>query len=67
MLPDAWRRASQFSDWIVKLTPARARAVLDALEVEIHAVDDTEDASAEDFVIQLHAFPLPGRIGGPES
>jgi hypothetical protein len=22
------------------------------------------DPSAEDFVIQLHAFPLPGRIGG---
>jgi len=66
-LPDEWRQAAEFSDWIVKLTPSRARAVLDALEDEIHAVDDMEDAAAEDFVIQLHAFPLPGRIGGTDA
>jgi DNA-binding transcriptional ArsR family regulator len=61
-LPLAWRQASEFSDWVVKLTPSKARAVLDVLEQDIHALEDQEDPAAEDFVIQLHAFPLPGRV-----
>ena len=68
VLPDEWRRASTFSDWVVKLTPARARALIDAIGADLEGVEeDTEDPSAEDFVIQVHGFPLPGRIGGGDA
>jgi hypothetical protein len=48
---------------VIELTPRRARAVVDALVADIE--DMTEDTSddAEAFVVQLHAFPLPGRAG----
>ena len=65
VLPDEWRRASTFSDWVVRLTPARARALIDAIGDDVQGVDEElEDPAAEDFVIQVHGFPLPGRIGG---
>jgi predicted ArsR family transcriptional regulator len=65
LLPDAWRQSSTFSDWIVKLTPARAKALVDAISADLQGVDEEDqDPTAEDFVIQLHGFPLPGRIGG---
>jgi len=65
VLPEDWRRASTFSDWIVKLTPSRARALVDAIGDQLQAVEeDAGDPEAEDFVVQIHGFPLPGRIGG---
>ena len=65
VLPDEWRRASTFSDWVIKLTPARARALIDSMGADLENLEeDTEDLSAADFVIQVHGFPLPGRIGG---
>ena len=64
LLSKPWRDASQIGDWVIELTPRRARAVVDALITEIQAVEEDEDDEAEAFVIQLHAFPLPGRIGG---
>ena len=68
VLPDEWRRASTFSDWVIKLTPARARALIDSMGADLESFEeDTEDPSAADFVIQVHGFPLPGRIGGGES
>ena len=65
LLPPEWDQASTFSDWVVRLTPGRAKALVEALadlteETEPDAADDT----AEDFVIQLAAFPYPGRVGG---
>jgi DNA-binding transcriptional ArsR family regulator len=68
VLPDEWRRASTFSDWVIKLSPARARALIDSMGADLEAFEeDAEDPSAADFVIQVHGFPLPGRLGGGEA
>ena len=65
LLTKEWRDASQIGDWVIELTPQRAKAVVEALIAEIEEVEEDEEAEeAEAFVIQLHAFPLPGRIGG---
>ncbi len=62
-LPEAWRAASTTSDWELVLTPARARALVEALEQVIEAtVEDEADHTSGQFVIQLHAFPRPGTI-----
>src|SRR4051812_34140686 len=65
LMPPEWGDATTFSDWVVKLTPARAKAVVDALTSTLSEVDaDPDDDGSEDFVIQLSAFPFPGRVGG---
>ena len=64
-LSPEWRAASRMGDWVVELTPQRARALVDALVREVEdTVEDTGD-DAGSFVVQLHAFPLPGRLGEP--
>lgn len=67
LVPEPWGRASTFSDWVIRLTPARAKALVDALAEVIGEVDDEDDETAEQFVLQLTAFPLPGHVtgGGP--
>lgn len=62
LLPDDWRRASTFSDWIPQLTATQARALLDRIGDLLADVED--DPDGERFVVQLNAFPLPGRLGG---
>jgi predicted ArsR family transcriptional regulator len=66
LLPEPWRRASTTSDWNVRLTPAKARALVAALADLIEDVDeDPEDeAGAAEFVVQLNAFPRPGTVAG---
>jgi DNA-binding transcriptional ArsR family regulator len=64
LVPEPWAEASTFSDWVLRLTPARARALVHALADEIHRVDEDDDESAEQFVVQLTAFPLPGHVTG---
>lgn len=68
-LPDEWRDASTFSDWQVRLTAAQARALTEALARVVEDVEEATDAAdgAEVFVVQLSAFPLPGRVGRQES
>ena len=65
ILPEEWRRASTFSDWGIRLTPSRARALLEAMVTVIQETeeDEADAAGAEDFVIQMTAFPRPGRLG----
>src|SRR5688572_10796820 len=64
LLSKEWRQASEFGDWVIELAPQRARSVVDALIADIEEVEEDEGhEEAEAFVIQLHAFPLPGRIG----
>ncbi|WP_344153616.1 helix-turn-helix domain-containing protein [Nocardioides koreensis] len=65
-LSDEWRNASTFSDWGIRLTPARARALVQALADTFDDVeeDDTEDAA--DFIIQINAYPRPGTATGSE-
>lgn len=72
-LPDAWRAAGTNSDWCLRLTAAQAHelvvrvcAVID----EVLAAEPDRGAQApgaaapgaEDFMIQVHAFPRPGGL-----
>ena len=64
LLPDEWRAASEFSDFVIRLTPGRARALQDALQAMILAEEDEEGDDARELVIQLTAFPRPGTLTG---
>jgi DNA-binding transcriptional ArsR family regulator len=66
LVPEEWGAASTFSDWVVHLTPRKAKALVDALAgVLMNTEEDDELAEgAEKFVVQLAAFPFPGRVGG---
>jgi predicted ArsR family transcriptional regulator len=65
LMPKEWTDATTFSDWVVRLTPARAKALVEALSATLTGTEPDEDeGTAEDFVIQLSAFPYPGRVGG---
>ena len=65
LLPEEWRNASEFSDYIVKVTPAKARAIRDAIHAVLHDVDeDTDDDAAGDLVVQFTTFPRPGTLAG---
>lgn len=64
LLPDAWRSASTFSDWNLRLTPARARALVQALAAAIEDADEDEGDDAAEFVLQLNGFPRPGTVAG---
>lgn len=68
LLPREWREATTYSDWVVRLSPARAREVVEMLAGIIADLPDEPDRpdgspAAEPFVLQLSGFPLPGRIG----
>lgn len=65
LLPTPWRRASMLSDWGMRLTPEHAEQLTKALfEVIDGWQEDPADAeSAEDFVVVLHAYPRPGKLG----
>jgi predicted ArsR family transcriptional regulator len=68
LMPRAWTDATTFSDWVVKLSPGRAKALVEALATTLSDEEPEEDdENAEDFVIQLSAFPYPGRVGGTSS
>jgi predicted ArsR family transcriptional regulator len=67
MLPEPWRRASTMSDWGLRLTPGRARELVDALASLVEGWDEEPDEpGAEDFEVVLQAFPLPGRVTAAE-
>jgi predicted ArsR family transcriptional regulator len=65
-LPAEWKRATTTSDWHIRLTPAKAEELLDALEAVISqwsAFEEPVDAEgAGDFVVNLNAFPRPGTV-----
>ena len=60
-LPEEWLRATTMSDWQVRLSPARARALRDAIIAVIEDVPDDDDAETG-FVVQLQTFPRPGTV-----
>ncbi len=64
LLPEEWRNATTYSDWVVRLTPRKALAVIEMLMATIQEVDEEEDDTAAPFVLQLNAFPYPGKVGG---
>ena len=60
LLPDEWRKASEFSDWVIRLTPKRALALVEAVNEVIRDVDeDEDDDDAAEFMLQVQAFPVP--------
>jgi DNA-binding transcriptional ArsR family regulator len=68
LLPDDWRKASEFSDWVFRLTPKRALAMVEAVNKVIHDTEE-DDEDAQDsalFMVQLQAFPFPGKVFGEE-
>ena len=69
LLPEPWRVASTFSDWMLKLTPRKAAALVAALEAVVLEVDEDEDAVPEvgDFMVVLQAYPRPGTQSGDPS
>jgi DNA-binding transcriptional ArsR family regulator len=65
LLPEPWRNASEFSDYVLRLTPTKARRVRDAIHEVIRATAaEPESEESEQFVLQLTAFPLPGTVTG---
>lgn len=66
LLPKAWLEASTLSDWQLRLTPARARELTEALIGVVQGWDEElAEESAADFVVQISAFPRPGVLGQP--
>ncbi len=64
LLPARWREVSTLADWEVRLTPARAGALLEALE---RLVEETEEDSADTddnaaVIVQVALFPRPGTV-----
>jgi predicted ArsR family transcriptional regulator len=62
-LPAPWQEASTTSDWHLRLTPAHAEQLVDALAGLIEQWsedDDGEDVGT--FVVNLNAFPRPGTV-----
>lgn len=70
-LPQSWREASTLSDWMLRLTPRRARALLNAIAAAVADADDeVEGDESEDvmpYCVMLHAFPQPHVAGRRES
>ncbi|WP_345521717.1 helix-turn-helix domain-containing protein [Nocardioides conyzicola] len=67
LLPEEWRDATTYSDWVVQLTPRKARAVIEQLIEAIKEIGDEEDDDeAAPYVLQLNAFPYPGKVGSQE-
>lgn len=62
LLPPAWRAATSFNDWVVRLSPARAEEVRDRILALLEQVAEEEGPDAEQVVFQTHTFPLPGRV-----
>lgn len=65
LLPEPWRRATTVSDWNIRLTAPRARALLEAIVTVLTEVEEEpDDDAAVEFVVQLTAFPRPGTVAG---
>jgi DNA-binding transcriptional ArsR family regulator len=63
-LPEEWRTVGTLSDWELRLTPARAEALVRSLAATIEAADESDDAEAAPFVVNLNAFVRPGQRWG---
>lgn len=66
LLPVAWREATTFSDWVLRVSPARAVEVRDRIAALLEEVEEEDGPDAEQVVFQTLAFPLPGRLGPRE-
>ena len=64
LLSSEWRAASTFSDWGLRLTPARARELVRAVSelIESWEEDDEDAPDAGPFMIAVTAHPRPGTV-----
>ena len=64
VLPPAWHDAWDMSDWNIRLTAARAKALLEAVHalIEDYGEDAEDDDDAETFRINVNAFVRPGTV-----
>jgi len=63
LLPDDWRTASSFSDWMVRVTPRTALAIKQAIAAVLEQVEEeTNNEEAGDFMVVLQAYPRPGTV-----
>ena len=65
-LPLPWQEATTTSDWHLRLTPPRARQLVEKLMDLVEEWSEQEstsnDPEAADFVVNLNAFPRPGTV-----
>jgi len=59
-LPGEWRTVGTLSDWEIRLTPARADALVQALVALVEETPDAQEEGAAPFVVNLNAFRRPG-------
>ena len=64
LLPEEWRDATTYSDWVVKLTPRQARAVIEQL-IDDHAGDRRggRTTTPRRSCSSSTRFPYPGKVG----
>ena len=64
-LPPAWEEAFDLSDWNLRLTPVRAKALAEAVHalVEDWGEDEEGTPGAMPYTVNLHAFRRPGTVG----
>ena len=63
--PEQWQGVSTLSDWHFTLTPARAKALVEALTSTVEEVEEVEDSTedgAASFVVNINAYLEPGRL-----
>ena len=65
LLPEEWRETTTYSDWVLRLTPARAKRLVEHLVSEMSAVEEEDDEEAAEYVVQVSAFPYPGKVSTP--
>ncbi|MDR7253317.1 DNA-binding transcriptional ArsR family regulator [Nocardioides sp. BE266] len=63
-LPEEWGTVGTLSDWEVRVTPTQAQALTQALVAVIEDVEDSDDADAAPFVVNINAFVRPGQQWG---
>lgn len=62
LLPARWRSASTASDWVVHLSPNKAREAVEQLTALVASLQDETTPDAEPMVFQVQAFPSPGHV-----
>jgi hypothetical protein len=67
LLPPEWSDATTYSDWVVRLTPAKAKALIEKVAEILQAEPEEDDEDAVEYVVQLNGFPYPGRVSGVEA
>jgi len=68
LLPADWQDAGNLSDWTLRLTPERARALVETLHEVVETWDeaDDDDPAAKPFRVNINAFLRPGSVAPEE-